>query len=680
MDALDHVELVPDKRNQTNLPKKRKVDDSGGCGSSENKKQPSWMKRKQELQTLRQATQAMETRVIYLKMQKISSRKELNSLKQQKIAKLEKQKCIAAQSENERLKAKIQFYSRQYEAFQKILMDFQVEGSLSSEIGAGKQFQCCGSQVFDMLERRMDARFHELEDAFQVMQQPPTSADFELIQKKNEERGTVEFTSFDLLPFENDVVSTTMWDFVMAGKFPDGELAIIHRRSEDSMAASTRVTVQIDGGGIAIIDTHSVMKRFVTPEGYAVMTEGCSEWNINSPDSGSWSHSTREGGCFVLRDYSNNPGICQSRARKSTKPYKNPNPRWKRVKEELQSLRAEKNTLEAQVAFLKLRDTHIKLYESCMTTTKEQDFWKAAAMIEEQRSQQAQEKNSELKSMIERCKKTCDALQTALKTPEVKNLQTMTKTIAARSLRIEINTRHKLQMHNSTIFNWLECRMSARSHELESLLRQNQVFTDSDLVQMYPHNPANAASIAEFVHTRSLPFSVERTSSAAWEIMKRGGFPNERSVPGQTDDVLASEGCSRHPLNCGGTAELRSHVLKKRIAIPGGFAVLVESISEWLASPSSLTPWRYITQESGWALVHSLKGNNSPDICRVQTMLRLTTANTDGVGYFYQNQTRSRFSNTVGEVVIPSFREMINSRHQLLDNTLLDSSHEREAN
>ncbi|POM62794.1 hypothetical protein PHPALM_27999 [Phytophthora palmivora] len=595
----------------------------------------------------------METRVVFLKMKKSLSTSGFEVEK--KVALREKKKCLDAQEENKQLKTKLKFYSRQYETFQKTLAEFQqkelervISGDLRVEIATGKQVQMFGCHLFDTMEGRLDARFHELEHAFQVMQQPMTSTDTDIIQTKNEKRGAVEFTRLELLPFENSAISATMWSAIEAGKFPDGEHSIVRRRSGDSVAVSTRVTVQASCGEVVIIDTHSVMKRFVTPQGNAFITEACSDWNVNSPALGAWRHSTREEGCFVVRSYDASPRF-------------------------IPSLRTETQTLETRVAFLKLRATHAKLYEAFVTTTEEQQLWKATAMVERQKSQQAQEKNSELKLMIKRCKKTCDALQTALSTTNVKHMEVTMNTITARSLRVEMNTGYKLQTHSAAVFNWLKCRLSVRVCELEPIFRKIKVFTDSDHAQVDPRNCVDTASIAEFKHTRMLPFSANRTSGVAWEIMKLGGFPNECSATEHPDDILASEGCSSHPLNCGGTAELRSHCLKKKVAIPGGFAVLVESISEWLANPSSSDPWSYVTQESGWAFVYPLETKESANLCRIQTMLRLTTADSAEVGHYFQKQSLTQFTNAVGDVVIPSFRELLNSRHQLLDNALLDS-------
>ncbi|KAK1935569.1 hypothetical protein P3T76_010264 [Phytophthora citrophthora] len=323
MDALDGRQTLV---NPNCAVKKRKLDVVGPPSSK--KKLPSWLKRKQELESLRQQTQAMETRVAYLEMKKTSVTGGLNAFelfKLQSFAEEEKQKCITTQNENERLKAKLLRYVQRYKSFQEVMNHAELEQqeilrimsrALRVETGAARQLQVCGAHVFDMMEGKLDARFYELEHAYALMKQPMAFTDSDMIQTRDEERGAVEFTRLELLPFKEKAISSIMWSFVISGKFPDGEDSIVSRRTDDSLAVTTRVSVQLSCGGVVTIDTYGVMKQFMTSEGYAVMTESCSEWHVDSPVSGKWMHRTREGGCFVMRDYAANatPGICQARS------------------------------------------------------------------------------------------------------------------------------------------------------------------------------------------------------------------------------------------------------------------------------------------------------------------------------------------------------------------------------
>ncbi|KAL3670805.1 hypothetical protein V7S43_003991 [Phytophthora oleae] len=123
MDALDNQQTKDPLVNPTRAVKRRRLDVSAILGEPK-KKLPSWLKRKQELESLRQQTQAMETRVAYLEMKKSPATGGLNAFERFKLqffAFEEKQKCIAAQSENEKLKAQLLLYAKQYEVFQEAM-------------------------------------------------------------------------------------------------------------------------------------------------------------------------------------------------------------------------------------------------------------------------------------------------------------------------------------------------------------------------------------------------------------------------------------------------------------------------------------------------------------------------------------------------------------------------------
>ncbi|EGZ08946.1 hypothetical protein PHYSODRAFT_564769 [Phytophthora sojae] len=145
-------------------------------------------------------------------------------------------------------------------------------------MGAGQQLRNYSFQVFDMLETRLDARKHELKSAFTDIQQPVVSMDTDLVERSSIGVDTVEFSRLELLPFATEAVSTTMWSFIELGRFPDGEVSVVTRRSEDGFGLSSRVTAQLGDGGVAIIDSHGVMKRFGTADGVAMMAESCSTW------------------------------------------------------------------------------------------------------------------------------------------------------------------------------------------------------------------------------------------------------------------------------------------------------------------------------------------------------------------------------------------------------------------
>eukprot|EP00644_Phytophthora_capsici_P016942 jgi/Phyca11/574118/estExt2_Genewise1.C_PHYCAscaffold_590181 len=163
MDALDGQGTTSLVVNPTHVAKKRKIDVVPP--PSAKKKLPSWLKRKQELESLRQQTQAMETRVLYLEMKNSSTVGGLNAFERFKLesfAKEEKQKCITAQNENKRLKATLLLYVKRYEAWQEMARRQEellkiLSGALRVETGAARQLQICGAHVFDMMEGKLDA-------------------------------------------------------------------------------------------------------------------------------------------------------------------------------------------------------------------------------------------------------------------------------------------------------------------------------------------------------------------------------------------------------------------------------------------------------------------------------------------------------------------------------------------
>ncbi|KAJ8578262.1 hypothetical protein ON010_g943 [Phytophthora cinnamomi] len=182
--------------------------------------------------------------------------------------------------------------------------------ALRIELGAARQLRNCSPQVFELLESRIDARLYELEDALKMMQQPMVSTDTDLIERQcGSAVGALEVAHTGLFPFDKDTVSTTMWSFFEVGKFPDGELSVVSRRSEDGFSMNTRVIVQLSGGGDVSIDTHAVMKRFAAADDvFTMMTESCSTWTVSIPKAATWRHSTREEASFLLRNYSTDGG------------------------------------------------------------------------------------------------------------------------------------------------------------------------------------------------------------------------------------------------------------------------------------------------------------------------------------------------------------------------------------
>ncbi|KAF4035134.1 hypothetical protein GN244_ATG12907 [Phytophthora infestans] len=252
-----------------------------------------------------------------------------------------------------------------------------------------------------------------------------------------------------------------------------------------------------------------------------------------------------------------------SRSKSSKQPYKSPNPAWKCRKEELQFLRAETKKLETQVAFLKLRETHAKLFNKCMGTTKGHELGKATAKRERQQYPLAQAENARLKMSIKRYQKISDTLQAAMEITDTTDLENLQRT--AISLQGKMRVVRQLQLLNTAVFSTLECRVQARLGELDTVLRILRNEGDTDQVQVYQHGNLHPGSVVEFTRDRLMPFSAEQTSTVVWDIMQLDDFLSQRSTFKPSKDDIGSEGWYSMTLKCGGTATLRSHCLKKRL-------------------------------------------------------------------------------------------------------------------
>ncbi|ETO70130.1 hypothetical protein F444_13371 [Phytophthora nicotianae P1976] len=284
---------------------------------------PSWIKRKRELEALREETEALKTRVEFLRMKGIPATtprvNEPETLELKEPLEKERQHCQAALEENYLLKNRLQDYvnlsghlqtvltAAAQQKNQLITMSFSAARNLRMEPGAGYQLRLASPSVFDMLEERVNTRFRELEASLNDTSQHVSSVDTELIQvyNKNGDRnmGTVEFKRAQLLPFQETAISGIIWSIVEMGGFPDGHDSRIIRRSEDVYAMDSRLTVCLDNGDSVSMNTHSVMKRFLTTTGTVLLLESNSDWTADLEDSGSWVQTTDEGGCFVIRSY-----------------------------------------------------------------------------------------------------------------------------------------------------------------------------------------------------------------------------------------------------------------------------------------------------------------------------------------------------------------------------------------
>ncbi|OWZ05903.1 hypothetical protein PHMEG_00021920 [Phytophthora megakarya] len=347
---------------------------------------------------------------------------------------------------------------------------------------------------------------------------------------------------------------------------------------------------------------------------------------------------------------------------------KKPNLSWKRRKEELHRLRTESQVLESHVMFLKLRRTQMTLMNAGVGLSDEQKHWRDASLSEKQRCQAAQEENQFLKDKLESCYKACNDLRAVLSVADTKQHNLiLANSFTAKALQTQ-RSQQLLQLNSSALIN-LENRVNQRHSELEYMfnqIRSSIPGSDVDQVNVHREGDEGTSAAVEFKRNRLIPFDADKTSQVIWNVMHLGIFPDDQfiQVTKRSDDMLISQGCDTHPLEGGGTVDLRVSGLMKRVVIPGGFVILIESRTEWRAHPVQAKAWTHTTTDSGWALV--FPNGPQPGTCQLQLAIRLRT----DAG---EPNAATLLTPTVSDVVIPSFGEILSNRHQLIENALLDS-------
>ncbi|EGZ08923.1 hypothetical protein PHYSODRAFT_525397 [Phytophthora sojae] len=201
-------------------------------------------------------------------------------------------------------------------------------------------------------------------------------------------------------------------------------------------------------------------------------------------------------------------------------------------------------------------------------------------------------------------------------------------------------TRH-LSFENAEIFNMLEGKMGARLHQLDTIIRDAlQPIKEGEQIQICREEGKEAAAAVEFKHARLLPFGQDTTASTIWEIIELGGLVTNQhfQVTKQSPDVVGMASRFTVPLDraSSSTVSVDVHAVAKRFRAPSGMVVLVESHSEWSMNHPTAPTWKQTTEEAGYA--------------------------------------PTTFTGCVGDIVIPSFREILSSHHQSVENFLLDSS------
>ncbi|KAF4315766.1 hypothetical protein G195_010714 [Phytophthora kernoviae 00238/432] len=399
-------------------------------------------------------------------------------------------------------------------------------------MGAGRQLLLASPSVFDMLEARVNARFGELKLAIDESHRLMAKTDTEHVNISYEGDSRVRSVSFSrakLLPFEE---ATSQLDESIATDAG----APLSSREQGILESFLEQTDLLEHNEAAMLDV-------IKPSGRKRL--------VDSPD-----------GKSLL-------------AKKS-------NPSWKRRRDELRRLRIEAQTMQNHVTFLTLKKTYEQLFDSS-NQSEGLGRWKDPAMNEKLQCEKAKAENEQLKEKLQNCVQTCNLLQTALTAAETQHKELLTaNTATTQALQFEMQTNHNLDLENSIIFNNLEHSADARLNELDALLYEAYISTfdpDADLVQIHRAGSEETDAMVEFKRSRLMPFTVDKTSSAAWDLMQLGVTNNNCAgrVIRRADDLVASKERFTYMLKGGGNVEIRSHCLMKRVQIPTGTIVLVEA-------------------------------------------------------------------------------------------------------
>ncbi|ETP11204.1 hypothetical protein F441_13263, partial [Phytophthora nicotianae CJ01A1] len=286
------------------------------------KKRHSWRRRKEELSKLRQQTEAMETHVIFLQMKKRGQRGYVLDSKdtQWEVTSLVEQRRLqGALHENDILKGKVRANSQVLAALQAALSAVSLQESFANVTSTTcppraameeSQRLPINNNIFGMLETRVDQRFQEFHTILHQLQHFPTAVDTVDVQMCSEEDGAdpvMEYKSVQMLPFDDEAVSSAMWSFIHQHKMPQGKVSHIVRRSKNTYVFNSRVVLRLDNDTHLLAYSDSVMKRDTVSEGTVMLGESSTRWSAYRGDSKLWSYNSRESLWFVIRRHSLGP-------------------------------------------------------------------------------------------------------------------------------------------------------------------------------------------------------------------------------------------------------------------------------------------------------------------------------------------------------------------------------------
>ncbi|POM78496.1 Hypothetical protein PHPALM_3969 [Phytophthora palmivora] len=363
------------------------------------------------------------------------------------------------------------------------------------------------------------------------------------------------------------------------------------------------------------------------------------------------------------------PSKPTSRKRRSTS--------WLRRKQELNALRSESEALETHLTFLQMELDRRKAYQQ-KPTIQDQGMWQSVAIIARQECQNSQNENARLKEKVQLYAQASKMLQDQLTVAETRRMQLLGSPFAF--VRVGVTQTPMLCFENDEIFKMLERRINDRFHELDLILREahrpTEGGTTTEQVQICREGGQDAAAAVEFRHVRLLPFGEDTMARSLWEIIELGGvvLKTNTRVIRNTSDMIEMVSCHGVPFGNNGSVSAKAHTIIKRFAVSTGMVALIEAHSEWSINYPSSEVSRSTTEEGGWVVVHeypikaySSVGGAIQRASQLRTSVKLRP-NEAGAGGNVNSLTT-----TMVDVVIPSFRDILSSHHQSVENFLLDS-------
>ncbi|KAK1935563.1 hypothetical protein P3T76_010258 [Phytophthora citrophthora] len=297
------------------------------------KKKPnlSWKRRKEELHRLRAETQALETRVMFLKLRRTQDTlmkagmglsEEQKQLREDAVS--EKQKWQSAQEENTQLKDRLE---RCYKACHDLQTVLSVAGIKQHNLIVANSFAAkalqaqqrnqsllqLNSSVLSNLQNRLHERLVELDYFIQGIRKSMAGPDIDEVNVHREGfEGTfasVEFKRNRLMPFDAENTFRVIWNVMHLGVVPD-DCTHVTECSEDTLISQGCETQRLSCGGTVDLRVSCVMRRIVVAGGFIVLIESTTEWQARPAQAKAWTHVTRDSGWAVVQP-NGRPGTCQ---------------------------------------------------------------------------------------------------------------------------------------------------------------------------------------------------------------------------------------------------------------------------------------------------------------------------------------------------------------------------------